>query len=153
MRLWLGCGLLALLVLGACARPTASGGAAPVGEPAGAERAGAPGCQPYARTELFFGTDRPGGPVSEPEFQAFTDAEITPRFPDGLTMLPGTGQFRGSSGALVRERSVVLILLYPIRSEADDSAKIDQIRELYKRKFGQESVLRVDEPSPRCVSF
>jgi hypothetical protein len=144
MRQLRGCGLLALVVLTGCANPAA---------PTGGKHTGAPGCQPYARTELFFGTDRPGGAVSEQEFQAFTDAEITPRFPDGLTALPGSGQFRGSTGALVRERSTVLILLYPIRSEGDSGAKIDEIRELYKRKFSQESVLRVDEPDPSCVSF
>ncbi|MDT7646191.1 MAG: hypothetical protein QOC75_3191, partial [Pseudonocardiales bacterium] len=39
-------------------------------------------CQPYERTELFFGTGRAGAaPVSDQEFDAFTDAEITPRFP------------------------------------------------------------------------
>jgi hypothetical protein len=140
--LWFG--LLSLLVLTGCAKPAA---------PAGGKPAGSPGCQPYARTELFFGTGRAGAPVSDQEFRAFTDAEITPRFPNGLTQLPGTGQYRGSSGVLVHERSIVLILLYPVGVGADDGAKIDEIRELYKRKFAQESVLRVDEPNPSCVSF
>jgi len=146
MRRRLGCGLFALLVLTGCAKPAA---------PAAEKPAGAPGCQPYAETELFFGTERPrgGGPVSAQEFQAFADSEITPRFPDGLTLLSGSGQYRGSSGVLVRERSMVLILLYPIRPGSEGGTKIDEIRELYKQKFGQESVLRVDEPNPSCVSF
>jgi hypothetical protein len=140
--------LAPLVLLAGCAAQN------PAQNPAsGAAVPGAPGCQRYARTELFFGTDRPGGAVSDQEFHAFTDAEITPRFPDGLTLLPGTGQFRGADGKLVAERSMVLILLYPVRAESDSGAKIEQIRELYKKKFSQESVLRVDEPDPSCVAF
>lgn len=113
-----------------------------------------PGCEGYVRTELFFGTSRKGAPeVSDAEFHAFLDAEITPRFPDGLTMLTGFGQFRGTDGRLARERSQVLVLLYPANAVADSGAKVDQIRELYKQKFNQESVLRADDPEPSCVSF
>jgi hypothetical protein len=152
MRVRLSVGLLApLVLLAGCATPNTAPNTA--ASPAPGSVQGAPGCQRYARTELFFGTDRPGGAVSEREFQAFTDAEITPRFPDGLTLLPGTGQFRGADGKLVAERSKVLILLYPVRAESDSGAKIEQIRQLYKQKFNQESVLRVDEPDPSCVSF
>jgi hypothetical protein len=111
-------------------------------------------CQPYERTELFFGTGRAGAaPVSDQEFDAFTDAEITPRFPDGLTMLTGAGQWRGSDGKLAKERSKVLILLYPKPSAAESGPKIEEIRHLYEQKFNQESVLRADDPEPRCVTF
>ena len=64
-----------------------------------------------ARTELFFGTAKPDGVVTEEEFLAFVDAEITPRFPDGLTLLKGDGQFRGEDGVIIKEESFVLILL------------------------------------------
>ena len=47
----------------------------------------------FARTELFFGSARAGGEVTEAEFKQFLDAFITPRFPDGLTLLTGLGQF------------------------------------------------------------
>src|SRR3979411_1880289 len=64
---------------------------------------------PFLRTELFFGSNKPDGSVvSEAEFQRFLDLEITPRFPDGLTLLTGLGQFRGSSGRVERERSMLL---------------------------------------------
>ena len=66
----------------------------------------------FARTELFFGSARAGGEVTEAEFKQFLDVFITPRFPDGLTLLTGLGQFLGSAGP-VQERSFVLILLYP----------------------------------------
>jgi hypothetical protein len=116
---------------------------------------GCPGpAEPFIRTELFFGSNKPDGTVvSEAEFARFLDQEITPRFPDGLTLLTGLGQFKGSSGAIERERSMLLILLYPRETARASSAKIEQIRGAYKTKFNQESVLRADERLPECVSF
>ena len=99
----------------------------------------------FARTELFFGSAKPdGSEVTTEEFQQFVDDEITPRFPDGLTLLMGLGQFRGSSGVIIQERSMLLILLYPVETRQDSSVKIEQIREAYKQLFQQESVLRAD---------
>jgi hypothetical protein len=99
----------------------------------------------FARTELFFGSAKPGGSeVTPEEFQQFLDDEITPRFPDGLTLLIGLGQFRDSSGVIIQERSMLLILLYPVETLGDSSVKIEQIREVYKKLFQQESVLRAD---------
>lgn len=109
---------------------------------------------PFIRTELFFGTDRPDGPdVSDEEFQWFLNDVITPEFPDGLTLLTGTGQFRSSSGEIIREGSKLLILLYPLETRKDSSKKIEWIRETYKQYFQQQSVLRVDDPRPVQVSF
>lgn len=96
----------------------------------------------WLRTELYFGTSKPGGEVSDEDFGGFVDSEITTRFPDGLTILSGYGQFLGSQG-LVKERSKVLILFHPAMT-ADVSKKIEQIREAYKIAFSQESVLRAD---------
>ena len=110
--------------------------------------------EPFIRTELFFGSERPGKPeVSDKEFKQFLDKEITPRFPDGLTVLKGFGQFREADGKIVQESSFVLILLYPRETLRDSSAKIEEIRALYIKRFAQESVLRVDDPRPVRVSF
>ncbi len=109
---------------------------------------------PFVRTELFFGTDRPDGPdVSEEEFQWFLNEVITPEFPDGLTLLTGTGQFRDSGGEIIKEGSKLLILLYPLKTQKDNSKKIERIREAYKKYFQQQSVLRVDDRRPVEVSF
>jgi hypothetical protein len=97
----------------------------------------------WRRTELYFGMNRPGGEVSEEDFARFVDCEITPRFPDGLTILTAYGQFLTSSGVLTRERSKVLVLFHPGTGEAD--RKIEEIRTAYKRAFEQESVLKVEE--------
>ena len=109
---------------------------------------------PFIRTELFFGSERSDKPeVSDVEFKQFLDEQITPRFPDGLTVLKGFGQFREADGKIVQESSFVLILLYPRETLRDSSAKIEEIRTLYKKRFEQESVLRVDDPRPVRVSF
>ena len=97
----------------------------------------------FHRTELYFGRNRPGGEVSEAQFQHFLEVEVTKRFPDGLTLLDGLGQFLDSSGTIVKEKSKVLILLYPLNDRQADQ-KIEDIRTAYKGQFQQESVLRVD---------
>lgn len=106
----------------------------------------------FARTELFFGLSKAkGAEVTDSEFQGFVDREITPRFPDGLTLLVGQGQFKNSSQVIVREPSRLLILLYPMGKGNNNNRKIEEIRAVYKKTFQQESVLRTDDLS--CVSF
>ncbi|HEY6402447.1 MAG TPA: DUF3574 domain-containing protein, partial [Blastocatellia bacterium] len=52
-----------------------------------------------------------------------------------------------------RERSVVLILLYPVSARNEKSSKIEEIRKEYVTRFKQQSVLRADYPLPVWVSF
>lgn len=105
----------------------------------------------WNRTELYFGSSKPDGTeVTEAQFKQFLDQEVTPRFPDGLTVLTGYGQFRNSANVIIQERSTELILLYPLQMP-EANRKIQEIRESYKRAFQQESVLRVD--SLATVSF
>ena len=108
----------------------------------------------FARTELFFGTAKADGTVvTDVEFNLFIDDTVTPRFPDGLTLLKADGQFRDANGTIVKEASFVLILLYPLEGFVESSQKINVIRESYKEQFLQESVLRVDDPIAVRVSF
>jgi uncharacterized protein DUF3574 len=109
---------------------------------------------PFIRTELFFGRNKPDGKeVSRKEFDGFLSGFVTERFPDGLTVLNGRGQFLNSEGDVEQERSIVLILLYPAPARNEKSVKIEEIREEYKTRFRQQSVLRVDDPLPVWVSF
>lgn len=104
----------------------------------------------FARTELLFGLSRSGRPdITEQEFKTFVATKVTPRFPDGLTLLSGTGQFKDSSGTIVEEGSKLLILLYPF--SLNSSKLVEEIRNDYKELFQQESVLRIDDLS--CVAF
>jgi hypothetical protein len=115
-----------------------------------------PSSRSFVRTELFFGLSKPDqSQVTELEFQQFIKREVTPRFPDGLTLLSGRGQFKTSSNKIVKEPTNLLILIYPQDRLAPDKSeqnqKVEQIRKAYKLAFQQESVLRSDELS--CVSF
>ena len=99
----------------------------------------------FVRTELFFGSLKPNKThVTDAEFKAFLQDVITPRFPEGLTLLTGLGQFLDASDQIIRERSRLLILLYPVTVRQEKSKKVEEIREAYKRCFQQESVLRAD---------
>jgi hypothetical protein len=88
-------------------------------------------------------------PVSDAEWAAFLDGEVTPRFPAGFTVLSGPGQWRGSDGRIAKEDAHVLLIWHDAAQNAD--AKIESIRSAYRRRFEQESVMRVDSVS--CVSF
>lgn len=108
----------------------------------------------FVRTELYFGTAKPDGTaVTLAEWTEFLDSEITARFPDGLTVMTGTGQWRGEDDEIVQERSILVILLYPREAVGEGSAMIEEIRAAYEREFSQESVLRASDNLPVCVSF
>jgi Protein of unknown function (DUF3574) len=108
----------------------------------------------FLRTKLFFGRNKAdGSKVSRREWERFLDEVITPRFPDGLTVLEGIGRFLNSRGEIEQERAIVLIVLYPLEAQKEKSIRIEEIRDLYKQSFQQQSVLRVDDPLPVRVSF
>jgi hypothetical protein len=87
-------------------------------------------------------------PIGEEDWAAFFAAEITPRFPGGLTVLTGYGQWRDTAGSLVKETSRLLLIWYA----PDAETRIEEIRSAYRARFGQDNVLRTDGPLA-CVSF
>ncbi len=102
------------------------------------------------RDTLYFGRNKPsGGVIADDEWKRFLDEVVTPRFPDGLTVFEGTGQWRGKSGVVEQERSDVVALLHP-PDEASTQA-VHEIAAEYKRRFGQEAVLR--ERTATCARF
>jgi hypothetical protein len=108
----------------------------------------------HVRTELYFGLNRKGGSnVSDEEFQEFLSEFVTPRFPNGLTFLDARGQWRENDSTITREPTKVLILFYPSKERREASRKIEEIRVEYKRRFSQQSVLRVDQTEKISVMF
>lgn len=102
------------------------------------------------RVELVFGLSRKGRTdVSDAEWAQFLDREVTPRFPDGLTVLAGSGQWRNSAGVVIKEPARVLLVW--VKPAADLEARITAVREAWKASQQQESVLRADGTS--CVTF
>jgi hypothetical protein len=93
------------------------------------------------RDVLYFGRNRPtGGEVAEAEWEAFLNEFVTPRFPDGLTVVDAHGRWRGRSGAGERERTELVTVLHP--PDSASRRAIEEIAIEYKRRFGQEAVLR-----------
>jgi hypothetical protein len=109
------------------------------------------GAAPQLRAELIFGRGlKSGGVVAEPAWRRFVDREITPRFPDGFTVLDARGQWRGAGAATIRrEPSKVLLVAMPNR--AGERARLAEIADAYKRRFAQDAVVTLLTPS--CVSF
>ncbi|MDR5752774.1 MULTISPECIES: DUF3574 domain-containing protein [unclassified Caballeronia] len=98
---------------------------------------------------LYFGTSRAAGTITSAQWSGFLRSAVTPRFPEGLTAWPASGQWRTAGGAVVHEASFVLILVHP-----DDDTSETAVRAIigeYKSRFDQEAVMRVK--SHACVSF
>ena len=109
------------------------------------------GQKPSLVAELMFGRkigDRIG--VSEGAWGRFLDREITPRFPDGLTVFNAAGQWRDkASNRIVREPSKIVQIVLP--GSDRDIARLNEIAEAYKSRFKQQSVGVIVRPA--CVSF
>lgn len=100
------------------------------------------GEQPATADLLYFGTAKPGGgEVSAQEWAQFLERTVTPRFPQGLSVWPAAGQWRGDDGTIVREASQVLNLLHA--GDARSEQAVQEIVGAYKTQFRQEAVLRV----------
>lgn len=116
--------------------------------------AGADGCpeglKPATTAELVFGRNIGAAPgVSDADWRAFVDSEVTPRFPDGLTVADAAGQWRGVDGVVVAEPSKILLLV--LKGDPDERARIAAIRAAYKARFRQEAVLLIERSA--CVGF
>lgn len=107
----------------------------------------------WVESKLFFGLsfeDAPGDSLVEVRWRHFLDHEVTPRFPAGLTVFDGYGQWLPKSvHAPKRLRSKVLIVVYP--ASAENAERIDAIRTAWKKLTGEQSVLVVTMPAE--VSF
>jgi hypothetical protein len=107
--------------------------------------------KPQQVAELMFGRkigDRIG--VSEAQWSRFVDREITPRFPDGLTVFDTKGQWRDRDrNRIVREPSKLVSIVLP--GKAEDEARLNEVAAAYKRRFQQQSVAIVVRGA--CVAF
>jgi len=105
-----------------------------------------PGSHAVVRSELVFGRFKPDGSVvTDAEWRSFVEEQITPRFPDGFTVLDVLGQYRGRDGRLQVEPSKILLIIHG--PEARPRAAIQEIRDAYRRLFQQESVLLIESPA------
>lgn len=95
---------------------------------------------------LYFG--RAG--VDDLAWGGFLAQSVTPRFPAGLTVLNGYGQWRQpASGRISAEPSSVVVLV--VEPGSATLAALDSVRAEYRQRFHQDSVgLSLTES---CASF
>jgi hypothetical protein len=88
--------------------------------------------------------------VSEADFNGFVAREVSPRFPEGFTVIDATGQWRDARrGTIVHEAAKIIEIVLP--SGEDNRPKIEAIVEAYKLQFQQQSVGLI--VAPACVRF
>jgi hypothetical protein len=102
------------------------------------------GLSSMTEVQLFF-----GGSLSAEQWRAFVDQEVTPRFPDGFTIFETQGQWRNRDGAISKETGHELLIV--IARNNVNERMLNAIRDAYKRRFIQESVLLAE--SPVCSAF
>lgn len=108
-----------------------------------------PGEEAGATDTLYFGTAAPGAVVTEADWNEFLRGIVSPAFPAGFTTWDAHGQWRNASGEVAREASHILQVVH--RNESSFDSAVAQVISSYKKRFAQESVLRVTEAA--CFAF
>jgi len=105
-----------------------------------------PGTESIVTERLYFGrniSDTLG--VTDSAWSVFLREVVSARLPSGFTFWAAKGEWRAPNGQAVQEPSFVLEVVHPVPSATTDAA-IGAIIAEYKRRFSQQSVLRVLTP-------
>jgi Protein of unknown function (DUF3574) len=107
--------------------------------------------KPMLEVDFFFGRDIAGRlPLSDSEWADFAAQEITPRFPDGFTVIDAKGQWLNpGSSAMNREASKVVRVVVP--GGGNISARVQAVSSAYRLRFHQDAVGVVS--APVCAAF
>ena len=103
------------------------------------------GCTPLFRdamvTEVYFGLSGPGGrTIPKKDWQAFLNSDVVAAFPDGFTVIPAQGYWRGEGTAqTAQEKSLILKVIHPAGPVA--LKKLSGIAKSYAKRFEQQAVL------------
>ena len=106
------------------------------------------GQAPLRTAQLFLGAKTPAAPADR-DLRRFVDQEVTPRFPDGVTVVDGGGQWKGSENRMIREAAKVVLVVLP--TNGDSQGKVEAVRTAYRSKFKQDPVVVL--PPPACVAL
>ena len=99
-----------------------------------------PGQTRMVEVDLYFGGAVSGrGPVSEVEWADFARAEITPRFPDGFTVIDARGQWLNPRTGRIAEEPTKLVQIVAPRG-ATTAAGLTTIAAAYRARFHQDAV-------------
>ena len=125
---WIAAAVACLLVVAGCA--------------AGGDPVCLDGMDSFTELNVYFGLEKGSGEtVTEEEWQSFLADTVTPRFPDGLTVLDARGQwFDTDAGRLYRESTKLLNVLVPADAADSGVNAVRDISDVYKQRFEQQAV-------------
>lgn len=108
-----------------------------------------PAGQAQLRTAQVFLAAKAPAKLNDVDIRRFVDQEVTPRFPDGVTVVDGGGQWKGDENQLIRDAAKVLMIVLP--ATGDPVGQVEAVRAAYRAKFKQESVVVL--PPPACIAL
>ncbi|WP_293908190.1 DUF3574 domain-containing protein [Phenylobacterium sp.] len=126
--------LIAILALGGCATQP---------------KLACPAGQSQLRTAQLFLAAKAPARLSDKDFSRFVDQEVTPRFPDGVTVVNGGGRWKGDGNEMIRDAAKVVLIV--LRAKGDNLARVEAVRAAYRTRFNQESVVVV--PPAACAAL
>lgn len=123
-------------------------GCAPGGDPVCTEW-----MESFTGINVYFGMEKGSGEtVTEEEWQSFLADTVTPRFPNGLTVLDARGQwFDTDAGRLYREPTNLLNVLVPADATYSSLTAVLDISDVYKQRFEQQAVFYTSLPACAAV--
>jgi hypothetical protein len=108
-----------------------------------------PAGQAELRTaQLFLGAKAPAK-LNDRDLSRFVDQEVTPRFPDGVTVVDGGGQWKGDANRMIRDAAKVVLIVLP--AKGDPHGQVEAVRAAYHQRFKQDSVVVM--PPAACVAL
>jgi hypothetical protein len=110
---------------------------------------GCPAGQATLRTAQLFLGAKNARTLSDRDLRRFVEQEVTPRFPDGVTVVDGGDQWKGSENKMIREASKVVLVVLP--ASGDTHRKVEAVRTAYRAKFKQNPVVVL--PPPACTTL
>jgi len=121
----------ALLALTACTAPRTAASTCPAPLKSAIE------------VDLFFGGDAGHGrAVSDAEWASFMAEEVTPRFPDGLSVIDVAGQYREPSGRMAQEKTKLIVVV--VFDAPAHLSRVQAVIAAYDRRHGQNRVFRTE---------
>ncbi len=107
------------------------------------------GMDGFTEFNVYFGQETGDGEtVTGEQWQTFLADTVTPRFPDGLTMIDAQGQwFDTENGRLYRESTKLLNVLVPVETSDANAIAVKEISDVYKQRFDQQAVFYTTLPA------
>lgn len=95
---------------------------------------------------LYCGLEQDGRDIADADIQRFIAEVVETRFAEGFTIWTAEGRWRGGgAGDDGKERTLVIEIVHPYGHQFD--TRVREIADEYRRRFAQQSVMRVTTPA------